>query len=226
MNKVVKKGMLSTLLAVILLLSMTTIAIAASQLWYLDSASHAEEAGRTVMEKTIGAQSGSVSIGAGSENIWLAEHNTTGDAIFPGGSWIIEIGTDSDWGTQGDKCEMIVGGWDADLSSHASHWYDILSTTAATVTWSGSGEHHILKVELQAGPATIDAGDYLALKIKNDDSSSHEIHTDGGSSVRSSDSDPGYPVPELATVALMGAGLLFLGGYVALRKRRNRVTVA
>ena len=79
----VTKGALSTLLAGILLLWITTIASAASQLWYLDSASHAEETGITVMEKTIGAQSGSVNIEPGNAQIWLAENNTGSDATFP-----------------------------------------------------------------------------------------------------------------------------------------------
>ena len=41
------------------------------------------------------------------------------------------------------------------------------------------------------------------------------------SQVTSPTSDPGYPIPELPTVLLLGLGLLVFAGYVGLRRRRN-----
>lgn len=70
---------------------------------------------------------------------------------------------------------------------------------------------------------TISEGDYLAFQIYNNDSSG----TPGNvltinpcdTVVRSPPTDPGFPVPELATIVLFGVGLLALVGYIQYRKR-------
>ena len=200
-----KDGIVVSALVVALLLAMVTVGSAASQLWYLDSADH--PAAGNVMEKTIGAQSGNVTISAGEEHIWLAENSALCNVSFTGGLWIIELKTDLDWT---DNCGVNVGGWDT-----TTGWYEISTTTSATVVW----KEHILKVELQKAPATIYEGDYLALKIRNEDGSMHDVYTDGHSSLRSPDTDPGYPVPELPTLVLTTAGLLALAGYQRIRRK-------
>jgi hypothetical protein len=211
MTKVFIRTAIVLFLAAVLLLSTTVIASAAtaSQIWYLDGAYHTETG--KVMEKTWGAQSGLVSFPAGVEQMWLAENAAQCDVTFPSGAWVIELSTESDWGTGGDKCDVTVGGWDT-----ATGWYEISTTTTASVVWDGG--QNILKVELQTGSATIYKDDYLALKIKNTDSVCHEVYTDGRSSVRSPDTDPGYPIPELTAAILIGLGLVGLVGYLGIRE--------
>ena len=188
---------------------------AAPQLWYLDS--ETAPAGYE-MEKSGGpgddGQTGSVDIGAGNGLVWLADQTAVCDVTFPSGSWVVEIRTDSDWGTGGDKCEVSVGGWDT-----ATGWYEIPTITVTTITWDDG--QNILTILLQTGSATIYQDDYLALKLKNNDSGSHTIDTNGRSSLRSPDTDPGYPVPELAAGILLGLGLVGLAGYLGLRRRKG-----
>jgi len=49
-----------------------------------------------------------------------------------------------------------------------------------------------------------------------------EIHCNplGPAVSRVTPTDPGYPVPELSTIILFSMGLLLLGGYVWLKRRR------
>jgi len=213
MRKVSVKATIVVPLVVLLLLSVTTVASAttASQLWYLDEDSH--PAAGKVMQKTWGVQSGAADIGPGNSQMWLAENAAHGDVTFASGAWVVELRTDSDWGIEGDNCEITIGGWDT-----ASGWYEIPTTTASTLVWHSG--YSILKVELQTGSATIYKDDYLALKIENNDSASHTVYTDGGSSVRSPDTDPGYPIPELPVAILLGLGLVGLAGYLGIREYR------
>ena len=107
--------------------------------------------------------------------------------------------------------EANIGGWDT-----TDGWYDISTTTIYKM-------HHnsnILELKLQAGAATIYQGDYLALEIKNNDSVSHLIYTDGASALRSPDTDPGYPVAEAVSGALLGLGLVGLAGYAGWKRRK------
>jgi hypothetical protein len=168
----------------------------APQLWYLDS--ETTPAGRE-MEKSTSpgndGQAGSVDIASGDNVTWLADQAALGDIIFPNGSWVVEIRTDSDWGEGGDKCEVSVGGWDKDTG-----WYEIPTVIAATKTRNSGYGYNILTALLQTASGTIYQDDYLALKIRNNDSGSHTIYTNGRSSLRSPDSDPGYPtaaVPDI-----------------------------
>jgi hypothetical protein len=204
------------LLVAVLLISTTSIAIAmAPQLWYLDSETTTPG---YQMEKNGGpgddGQAGSVDIGPANSALWLADQAALVDVTFPSGSWVVEIRTDSDWGTEGDKCLVTVGGWDTDTG-----WYEIPTISVATITWDSG--FNILTVLLQTDSGTVYIDDYLALSITNQDSCSHVVHTDGRSSLRSPDTDPGYPVPELATGILLGLGLFGLIGYLKLRKRNG-----
>ena len=211
-NSIVKTAV-GLCLALMLLFSMTTLALAATgvQQWYLDSVS--SSAGYE-MEKKDGpgddGQSGSVTIDPGNSTIWLADQAAVSDVTFPGGSWYIYVNTDSDWGTDGNLCEAKVGGWDT-----IGGWYDI-PATIGTLYFAGN----IVIVEYQADPATIYQGDYLALEIKNNDSVTHLIYTDGASALRSPDTDPGYPVAEAVSGALLGLGLVGLAGYAGWKRRK------
>ncbi len=207
------------LIAAILVAMPAAVGATASQLWYLDGAPHSCGSPFSVMEKAWGAQAGWVTIGAGGCKTWLAENAAVCDVTFPGGAWVIELRIDEyEIGEPDpeslDEWEVHIGGWDTDLEQ----WYDIPTTTETFLTFDQG--YNAVIIELQAESATILQGDYLALEVCNTDTNPHMISTDGESSLRSPHMDPGYPTPEVATVALLGLGLLGLVGYVGVRRVR------
>jgi len=78
-----------------------------------------------------------------------------------------------------------------------------------------------------AGPFTVPEGGRFALELEWDSSANGNLELycnlpdRRASQVTSPSSDPGYPIPELSTLVLLGVGLLMIVGYVALRKRKE-----
>ena len=204
----IKRGIVTAVLAAALLFSMAGIASAVTQIWYLDSETHAVTG--NVMEKSsIGTQSGNVTISARGEQIWLADEVAGCDVAIPaGGFWIITLRTDSNWV---DKCTVSIGGYNS-----STGWYDI-PTSLLDKYWDGISSS--TEIQLHSTLSTIYKGDYLALTINNTDTVDHEVDSSGYSSLLSPNTDPGYPVPELPTLVLTSAGLLALAGYQRIRRK-------
>jgi hypothetical protein len=198
-------------LIIVCLLTLISASIAgatAPQLWYLDGSLHPDISQHGVMEKAINQQSGWAIIPAGSSKIWLAENAAICDVTFPGGSWVAELKLDSSLISvaaldDGYEWEASIGGWNVDTG-----WYEIVTVTTSTTYWDSG--RNVLIVELQTEPATIYEGNYLALSVLNMDSIAHTVITDGRSSLRSPDTDPGYPLPEIATAVMLGLGFFGL----------------
>jgi len=221
MRRTALRGLIAALVIGVLVLAVTATAGAvAPQLWYLDGAFHPDVSEYGVMEKTWGAQGGWVTIPGESCEIWLAENAAFCDVTFPGGAWVVELKIDQfeigppDPGSMYDW-EVYLGGWDTDTST----WYDIPTSTETYLTHDQG--YNVIIIELQTGSATIYQGDYLALMVCNNDTDAHMVSTNGESSLRSPHLDPGYPMPEIATVALLGLGIVGLGGYMGLRRARS-----
>jgi hypothetical protein len=227
MSRLFPKSILVLLLAGILLLSLTTTAGAtAAQLWYLDGRPHNPIGANNVMQKTMGIQSGWAVVGSGGSMYWLAENAAKTDVAFPGGSWVVELSLDDQGNNalaavancvdSGYLWEATIGGWNT-----STGWYEIPTITTATISWDSS---NVLIIELQTDPATIFEDDYLALKVTNKDNVSHTINTDGRSSLRSPDTDPGYPLPELPTAILLGIGFVGLLGFARMKRTKAPVS--
>jgi len=68
---------------------------------------------------------------------------------------------------------------------------------------------------------TVSHNDYLALRIFNDSGSSHNITTDGSSSLTAPSGSPNYPTPEMPAVVLLGIGLVGLSGFLFVRTKKT-----
>jgi len=144
------------------------------------------------------------------------------------------------WGAGPAQCnlDMGKGTWTIDLD------YDAPSgggTSDINVFLSTTRPDHPLLasatgVPLSAGSNTLSLnmegavdedfipGDYILLVIHWYPTSSGSLAVNcgaGKSTLRGPDSDPGFPVPELSTVALYSVGLLALVGYVGYRRRER-----
>ena len=210
------KRILLLVLSVVALVSALVIGTTAvasagtgSQAWYLDSDNHEVITEELVMEKT-GEQEGSVDIPAEGGQVWLTDEAALADVTFPDGSWVVYLETEENWGA---FCTAVVGGWNPD-----SGWYAFSTTTGTKISW----DNGILIVKIMLAAGTVYTGDYLALRIGNADSSnSHTVITNGSSYLVSPITDPGFPLAELAAGILLGGGLIGLGSYVAIRRKRT-----
>jgi MYXO-CTERM domain-containing protein len=206
-----KKGISVVVLAAILMVSMVGIASAASITWDLDSEEIA--AGVYEMEKTGGSgddgQTGNVSITSGSSVIWRADEAAQCDVYFENETWNGQL---SNFSTPGVTDYTVdIGYCDEDGSNFTSN-----GKTGGHDYFSGGASYF----HIEANGFTVPHGTYLALNVTGG-SSSMTVYTNETSSVTWPPEDPAYPVPELPTIVLTGAGLLALAGFVGLRRRNK-----
>jgi hypothetical protein len=175
-----------------------TVIPATGQTWYLYN--------DDIMRKSL-TPTASITINPHAFRVWTADQKAWSAVTFPDGSWVIYLKTGQDWS---GSCTAEVGYWNG--SFHP------FTTGAPAKSWdSGTG---ILTIRAQAGSETINANDYLALRVTNNDAGSHDVITDGNSWVKSPASDPGYPLPELASGILFALGLAGTGTFIIIRRKK------
>jgi len=182
---------------------------AVSQTWYLtDIASGTNY----IMNKGSTAGGGtSINITKGANEIWQANEVASVTVGFQAGTWTGDL---HHTGTQYVEPVVVdIGVWDG--SSFTSYGYASGTVYDLEPTWSFT---------ISASAFDIPAGQYLAFKVSNNSGQNRtlEVATDGTSFVTSPSSDPGYPIPELPTIILLGAGLACLGGYIIFMRRKRR----
>jgi hypothetical protein len=167
-------------------------------------------------------QSGSVDIAAGGQKVWIADQQALTDVTFGGGAdaWILELVTDS-WDDIDTELTVEIGY--ADAAYH--NFDDVLSdpteidiTTTAYITSTTYSWNSVA--------VTVPVGKYLALRLTNNSGDDHTVYTRESvyaSCLTSTSSDPGYPLPEIASGIAFAIGLLGVGGFVLIR-RRHAVT--
>ena len=181
-------------------------ACASCQRWYLSST-----AGSWVMYKGDETKpSGTVPVTDDSSEIWRADEAATTDVGFPAGDWTGHITFDA--ASNDTTVRVYVGKWDGSSfwPSSGDEYDDV----------SGSSDFSI-----SASSFDVPETKWLAFKTEDydavADSNSAVVSVGGNNSyVSSPSSDPGYPIPELPTIILIGVGLACLGGYLVLKRRR------
>jgi len=183
--------------------TLNVVAPSGSQKWYLYSN------GDYLMEKT-GTPTSFVPIANNnSDATWLSDQSATTDVTFPSGAWTINLKTPIDWSS---TCSAQVGDYNTGTST-----FTAFNGTKATGTYSNGA----ITITITTG-GTVSAGDYLALRVFNSSSSTpYTVVTDGNSWLSSPATDPGYPLPEMSALILLGIGLAGLGGYILVRRKKE-----
>jgi hypothetical protein len=193
------------------------------QTWQLDSETASPE---YQMERTGGpgdnGQTGSVLLTSTASAIWIADEAAADDVTFTSGAWVVELATDGDWGTFGSACSIDVGEWDGT----SLRIFGIAHT--GNLEWNEVTRSYILRIEVQAGSETILKGNWLAIQVTNEDTIDHTVYTGefkDASCVRSPQTDPGYPLPEMSAIILLGLGLTTLAVFAIIKRKKISVGV-
>lgn len=199
-------------LAIILILGVVSPAIAdpGSQTWYLsDQHGTWSNPNEWTMHKgTPVGGPGPVVLTGGNQAVWIANESATTDVTFQGGLWQIQL---------------ILGGATGSMSIHLGVWDGSTFSSKAGATFaelSGGTKSYLL----DSITFTVDQDTWLAFLVSNNTASDIEITMQyffDRSKIVSPATDPGYPVPELPSVALLSAGLLILGSYLFYKKRKG-----
>ena len=135
---------------------------------------------------------------------------------FPSGNWTGSLNFTTAPPAGGNIIKVDVG-YMPGYNFHGSQWIG-----------PPDGTTKVFPINVTTSAFTVPTGSYLTLRVTNY-FASNDIYVDTGgtdqSTLISPSSDPGYPVPELATILLSGAGLAALGGYIWLRRRRQHKVI-
>ena len=221
-----KKVILSILFAAVLVLALAVPAFATapppptphSQIWYLYDATMANKWGNTnLYMSTTGTPVNSVNVLAGTSKMWVADKIAQANVTFPNDNWVIRFGTDKDWGKTSSiaNFQVDIGYWGKNPAYPSGPMF-IFTTLAMSKSPVWFNNHY--EAEFQAVPPggqVVPKNTYLAVVVHNNSGADHPIYTgfkiykqDGSwsyyySCVTSPQSDPGYPLPELATGILL-----------------------
>jgi hypothetical protein len=221
-----KRLILSLAIVLVMVLSLAAPAIAAggSQTWYLYNATMTDKwSNIELYMSTTQGQTGHVDVASTATKMWIANKIAAAKVTYPNDVWVARIATDSDWGAGGSLCVPEIGYWNGTTFTGLAGAPDVKYYASNFV------------VELKfvpIGGESISANTYLAVWLTNLDNGTHKVYTGeeltiGGvkswyySCLATPESDPGYPLPELAAGILLGAGLLGVGGFMMIRRKQS-----
>jgi len=211
-----------------MVLSLAAPAFAATSTWYLYNATMTDKWSNTELYmSTTQGQTGHVDIGPSASKMWIANKIAAAKVTFPNDVWIARIATDADWGTMGSLCVIQIGYWDGTnfnqlVGSPVQQYY--ANNFEVKLEW------------VPAGGQTIPKDTYMAIQLTNNTAKTHPVYTGEEltiagvkswyySCLATPQSDPGYPLPEMAAGILLGAGLLGVGGFMIIRRRQSAVKI-
>jgi hypothetical protein len=180
------------------------------QRWYLSKVSL--DTWKFMYRDDTGKDSDTEEVAAGNSQYWMLYEPAGGDITFTAGTWTGNLEF-SAAPPSGDFATVWVGHYDG---------VDWTAVSSQTLNQSGSDTN--FAINIAASEFTVYDGDYLAMRFKNDHGSESVTLKLGSdfSYISSPASDPGYPVPELPTVILVGSALAALTAFIVLRRRRDR----
>jgi hypothetical protein len=162
-----------------------------------------------------------VTINDGAEEHWVADETASNNVTFPAANWHVAVTFDAA-PSSGNRFKGDLGTFDGATYTPAAldSWWNFTGMDGSKTYFTHS---------FNPGSFTVDSGERLAFWIINTDDggAGANLVVKGGSSysvVISPTTDPGYPLPELPTVVLVGVGLAALGGYFMVARRRHSAT--
>ena len=197
--KIKRIPIISMWLAVTLLIGLSSVALAATQTWDLDSDS--------IMYKGTHSESGTVPINVGNNNVWRAENAAEVDVPFTADTWYGLLKCQS--ADSNKKFTVSIGVWNG--SSFNAYG------TSSEYSFSSTSVFYFLSVSA----FTVPQGQWLACKVANTGSVNFTIVTDGTSAVNYPPDEPDYPIPELPTIVILASGLAGLAGYLGFKRRKR-----
>lgn len=196
-----KKAVIAIVIALILAL-IPLVVLANTQRWYCHN-------NNTMYKFNYNQSPGLVVFDEDQYYIWYANEESAG-MTFPGGTWNLYFSVDEPITAQ-KSFEVYIGYGDGSGTF----------TSRGQITISGEGGKYTYDEDLVLPSFTVSSGDYLAMKVQNT-SSIGIIKVETGQNhtyINSPSTDPGYPVPELTTIILLGSGLTALACYLIFRRR-------
>ncbi len=204
-----------------------TLAVPNQQTWYFtnDAVTGPTRSGTTYdrnMIKGMVGEDDKVTLANGGERVWFyADQVADCNVSFPTDTWNVSY---------------LVKATEADSGKRITTRFHGIDSTGAELPGSPYAEGHydinsaqnLEEVTESLNPTTgftIPEGGRFAIEVlwAGGATGNLEIYCnpvgENASQVTSPTSDPGYPIPELPTVLLLGLGLLVFVGYVRLRRR-------
>jgi hypothetical protein len=187
-------------------------------------------------------QTGLVQILPGTSAMWVVNQQAAAPVIYPWGRWDVDLTIDpafanvllGDFILGGIPQMVQVGDYNPVNGTFTPFIMNQLVALSAPVPGPvlPPGAAETTELQLQGPAATVLAGDYLALRVINLSAVVVTVYCDlqpnGAnlpSCVTSPQTDPGYPLPEVAAGILMGSGLLGLGGFLWFRRRYTEAKI-
>jgi hypothetical protein len=203
-----------TLFIALILITTGVAGAVVSQTWYLHSGGSPSETGYYLMiREGNGTPSGEVTIGTGSSNIetWLSDETAipASGVTFAAGTWTIYLHVTSDEPPSG---EVLIGSYSSGV------FVEFPGEIEATYDY----DEKLVTVEITTSTVqTVPQDHYLALQITNYGDVAGTILCDGISQVISTDATPDFPLPEVATGILLAVGMVGLGTFIVIRRKRT-----
>jgi hypothetical protein len=145
---------------------------------------------------------------------FYADESANADVSFNGGSWLLNLAvkgnSNPDWG---DNISGRIGYYNGANPTWLGT-FDKMNDSRTTGSW----------VEINANPTTIPEGCYLVVELTNNGPTKNILQSDG-TNLNSPQTDAGYPLPEIAAGIMLGGGLLGLGGFVWIRRKKSATVI-